>query len=68
MVLWRISDGKSTFIGKLWLESRTVVRYSPGSFMTGKFVGGIENIIWPNWHYFKFPCLGMSIKLKSQCF
>ena len=28
---------------------------SPGSFMTGKFVGEIENTIWPNWHSFKFP-------------
>ena len=30
-----------------------IVRNSPGSFMTGKFVGKIENIIWPNYHSFK---------------
>ena len=54
-VFWRISDGKSTFIGSVWLEWRTIKRYSPGSFMTGKFVGEIENTIWPNWHSFKFP-------------
>ena len=47
---------------------RTIVRYSPGIFMTGKFVGEIENIIWPNWHSFKFPYRGMSIKLKSERF
>ena len=54
-VFWRISDRKCTFIGSLWLESPTILRYSPGSFMTGKFVGEIENIIWSNWHSFKFP-------------
>ena len=47
-VFWRISDRKSTFIGSLWLDWRTIVRYSPGSFMTGKFVGEIENTIWQN--------------------
>ena len=36
--------------------------------MTGEFVGEIKNIIWPNWHSFKFPYLGMSIKLKSERF
>ena len=54
-VFWRISDRKTTFIGSLLLESRTIVRYSPGSYMTGKFVGETENIICPNWHSFKFP-------------
>ena len=54
-VFWSILDRKCTFIGSLWLESRTIVRYSPGSYMTGKFVGETENIIWSNWHSFKFP-------------
>ena len=53
--LWLISDRKNILIGSLWLESRTViVRFSPGSFMTGKSVGEIENTLWPNWHNFKF--------------
>ena len=36
--------------------------------MASKFVGEIENTIWPNWHNFKFFDLGMSIKLKSEHF
>ena len=41
-----------------WIAMAVVAYYSTlftGQFLTGKFVGEIENIIWSNWHSFKFP-------------
>ena len=67
-VLWLFSDRKNILIGSLWLESRTIVRFSPCSFMAGKSVEEIENTNWPNWHNFKFYDWEMSIKLKSERF
>ena len=50
------------------MESLTKVRYSPGSFMTGKFVRAMQNTIRPNWHSFKFFYWGISRVVKCRAF